>query len=296
MAFRRGGLYGIKKAIECNNTSTAVLSSGVQLSGRFTEIIADSNEQPVYIKTEGNSNLSYNNNEIPGHSIDIYQGGFQAPVGKLSASNTPIENMTDSDLINLNIEPGKNTTLEFESGVIVKGVLVYITKEDNKIILMTFENCEVLYNNKKIYTTENTFVLPIGESIVSVFSGAADKDAFDQPSMVSKTRVMKNSFDEKGKHLNTLYQTVRDYRAEKINEPDFIEIWQHLKTSHTQDWLLALEILEMLAIEKKYQNLEDEIKSYLDNKVKSNPELAKLINDGIYLAYNPTKYRKTWKN
>ena len=39
MAFRVGGLEGINKAIECKNTATCEYSSGLQVSGVFTEVI-----------------------------------------------------------------------------------------------------------------------------------------------------------------------------------------------------------------------------------------------------------------
>jgi len=46
MAFRTGGLDGIKKAIRSENTGTCVFSSGLQLSGTFTEVI-EKNGEPV---------------------------------------------------------------------------------------------------------------------------------------------------------------------------------------------------------------------------------------------------------
>ena len=41
MAYRVGGLAGINKAIECKNTATAEYSSGLQISGVFTEVMTD---------------------------------------------------------------------------------------------------------------------------------------------------------------------------------------------------------------------------------------------------------------
>jgi phenylalanine-4-hydroxylase len=42
MSFRRGGAYGLQKAIDSKNTCTAVYSSGLQVSGTFTEFAARS--------------------------------------------------------------------------------------------------------------------------------------------------------------------------------------------------------------------------------------------------------------
>ncbi len=59
MALRKGGIEGILKAIESNNTSTIVYSSGLQISGTVVEYLLHQN-QPVYVKkTEGPTSLAY---------------------------------------------------------------------------------------------------------------------------------------------------------------------------------------------------------------------------------------------
>src|SRR5690348_4211510 len=70
MAFRVGGLEGINKAIECKNVATCQYSSGLQVSGTFTEVLTDSNNQPIYLRSTGPSALAYENKELPGHSRD----------------------------------------------------------------------------------------------------------------------------------------------------------------------------------------------------------------------------------
>src|SRR5213596_1160893 len=44
MAFKIGGLEGVNKAIECKNTATCQYSSGLQVSGVFTEVMTDEND------------------------------------------------------------------------------------------------------------------------------------------------------------------------------------------------------------------------------------------------------------
>jgi len=45
MAYQVGGLEGINKAIECKNTATCEYSSGLQVSGVFTEVLTDQEEE-----------------------------------------------------------------------------------------------------------------------------------------------------------------------------------------------------------------------------------------------------------
>src|SRR5205085_7453674 len=50
MAFKVGGLEGINKAIECNNTATCEYSSGLQVGGVFTEVITDEADSQIYLR------------------------------------------------------------------------------------------------------------------------------------------------------------------------------------------------------------------------------------------------------
>ena len=55
MAFRRGGAEGLLKAIECKNVCTAVYSSGLQVSGIFTDMVLKDDDTvrfPKYHRTD----------------------------------------------------------------------------------------------------------------------------------------------------------------------------------------------------------------------------------------------------
>src|SRR5437764_11770778 len=55
MAYQRGGLEGINKAIECNNVATCEYSSGLQVNATFNEVIVDPGNNPIYLRTIGKS-------------------------------------------------------------------------------------------------------------------------------------------------------------------------------------------------------------------------------------------------
>src|SRR5919197_1160156 len=82
MAFKVGGLEGINKAIECQNTATCEYSSGLQVSGVFTEIITDENSSPIYLRTSAKTALAFRDRELEGHGIDYHKDSFGSPVGK----------------------------------------------------------------------------------------------------------------------------------------------------------------------------------------------------------------------
>ncbi|HDL01313.1 MAG TPA: aromatic amino acid hydroxylase [candidate division Zixibacteria bacterium] len=292
MAFRVGGLQGIRQAIESENTSTLVFSSAIQVSGICTNVITDNSNKPIFLKTTGKTNLAVENKELDGHSIDYHKDGFSSPIGNLLGSSKPFEDFDKDDLNNFKIIVGNKTTLEFESGIVVKGLCSQIKLYNSKLILITFKDCTVTYNNEILFEPSwGTYDMAVGSKIISIFSGAADKNAYEQPTAISKTRVNKVTYTDKDKELHKLYQNIRDYREGKKDILVLKDVWQSLKSEHKSDWLLAVEILEIVISEKTLSDLESDIRSYLEKKVSDTPNLQKLIIDGINLADNPLKNR-----
>src|SRR5881398_1390085 len=143
MAFRVGGLEGINKAIECNNTATCDYSSGLQVSGTFTEVITDEDDSPIYLRTSGKTALAFQGKELEGHGIDYHKDGFGSPVGKWKQTPAAPELLTNDQLHALGIVEGKKAKLEFVSGIVVFGKIEKILRCDGKPLLITFSNCSV---------------------------------------------------------------------------------------------------------------------------------------------------------
>ena len=61
------------------------------------------------------------------------------------------------------------------------------------------------------------------------------------------------------------------------------EIWSELKEQFRDDWLCAMEILEILELESIFRDLAQEIRIHLEMKASNEPELKKLIQNGFYL-------------
>src|SRR5213076_3286047 len=72
MAYQVGGMEGINKAIECNNVATCEYSSGLQVSGVFTEVITDENDSPMYLRTTGKTALAFGDRELESHGVDYH--------------------------------------------------------------------------------------------------------------------------------------------------------------------------------------------------------------------------------
>jgi phenylalanine-4-hydroxylase len=284
MGFRKGGLEGIKKAIRSEATATCVYSSGLQVSGTFTDVIGK-NEEPVFLRTTGPTNLNFAGTEIPGQDRVYHKHGFSSPVGMIKKLDVPLEDATDDQLKEIGFIEQEKVEFEFVSGLKVKGFLVEKIRKQEKLIILRLTECEVNYQGKVLYQPGwGMYDMAVGSRIVSCYSGPADPLAFGltYPVPVEKTHKLQHT--EKAKHLFSLYQRVREIRENDKDIDHLSEVWEELKTNHPDDWLCALEILELYGRQKKHK-LQGEIRQFLDSRKSENDNLFKLIEDG-YAAMN----------
>ena len=280
MALRTGGLSGLKKVIESKNTATAIYSSGLQVSGTFSKVITNDNDEPVYIATSSPTSLAWQDRQLIGHGKSYHHHGFSSPIGKLKNINTSLENMHIDDLARIEVFTGEKAKLEFESGVIVEGVLSNIHRNRYGVnMIMTFNDCTVTYNGDVLFDPSwGVYDMAIGEKIVSVFSGPADIIAFDDETYEVKEKTHKIEYSAERLRLHELYQYVRDARLKK-DMSKIPSVWKELKENFSEDWLCALEILEII----DDGDIRKEVEAYLHKKSVSNKEYTKLIIDGLKL-------------
>src|SRR5438445_952210 len=284
MAYQVGGLEGINKAIECNNTATCEYSSGLQVSGTFTEVITQG-KAPIYLHTTGPTALAYANKELPGHGIDYHKDGFGSPIGDWKTVHKWPEQQTDEELRGLGIEVGQKTTITFVSGVTVDGKIDKLTKRDGKLVLISFSDCTAKYQDRVLFEPSwGTYDMAVGARVGSVFNGAADKDAYNQVALVPKERTIKVPSDAKRKKLENLYAQVRKIRESKTGYERLGEIWETQQAEHPGDWLLSMEIFEMLDTIDQQPDLKAKMEKFLNQKKATTKDLSTLISWGFRMA------------
>ena len=89
--------------------------------------------------------------------------------------------------------------------------------------------------------------------------------------------------DAQAKQLHSLYQQVRNIREENCSFALLPSIWEQLKNNHPDDWLCALEILELLKKKHIDDQFTKEVMQFLETKKSEGKPLSKLIEDGIAL-------------
>ena len=275
MAYRVGGLEGLNKAVECKRAATAEYSSGLQVTGVFTEVLADGKQQPIYLRTTGPSALAFANEQLDGHGKDHHADGFGSPIGNWKETS---------------LRQGENATLEFESGVVVNGRVERLLERDGRLVLITFSNCTAKLGDRVLFDPSwGVYDMAVGDRITSVFNGAADKDAYLEVALVPKERTIKVPSDEKRRKLENLYQQVRDIRERKVGYERLGEIWETQQAEHAEDWLLSMEIFEILDDAGEQNDLKQRIVTFLNQKKLIDADKATLIEWGFRLV----TYHKT---
>ncbi len=175
--------------------------------------------------------------------------------------------------------------MEFESGVTVEGKIDKLLKRDGKLILITFSNCTAKYGDRVLFDPSwGTYDMAVGDRISSVFNGAADKDAYNQVALIPKERTIKVPSDAKRKRLENLYAQVRKIRESKMGYERLGEIWETQQAEHPEDWLLSMEIFEILDTTEQQQNLKAKIEKFLNEKKAMTTDFSTLIGWGFRLV------------
>ncbi|MFY7810806.1 MAG: aromatic amino acid hydroxylase [Flavobacterium sp.] len=282
MSLRTGGLSGVKKLIDSKAIGTIELSTGLQISGIFTNVIENEN-QPIYIQTTGKTALSYREKELVGHGTGYHAEGFGSPIGKLKGINLAIEDMSPRDLRAYDIYESELVTLEFEGNIIVKGEIITGSRNlKGEIILISFKNCTVTYNDVVLFDPSwGVYDMAVGKSIISAFSGPADVNSFDLVNHVPNSSTIKQKSNPEKEKLELLYKSVRNIRENNEDKSRLKEIFSTLQNEFPKDWLLSVEILEI--VEDKL--LKDCVIEHLETLKLNRPDVKHLIENGVNLIF-----------
>ncbi|MFI8377213.1 aromatic amino acid hydroxylase [Leeuwenhoekiella sp. NPDC079379] len=286
MAVRTGGPEGIDKLIKSKNLGTVELSTGLQISGVFKNIIIHKNKV-AYIQTEGKTALSYHEKELIGHGTLNHTQGYGTALGKLEGINLAIEDMSPKDLQAYKIFEGEKIELKFEGNILVSGEIITGTRNlKGKIILISFRDCTVSQGEQILFKPEwGVYHLGVGKRIASAFSGPADFNSFNLINHQVSSSTVKTAYNEKRRELENLYLAVRNYREGKNTQFSPEAVFDILKEYHSNDWLLSIELYE-LAVADNIENLKLAVLKHLEQLQSQKPKLKHLIKDGLDLINN----------
>ncbi len=279
MAVRTGGLAGVVKLIDSGQLGTIELSTGIQISGRFKEVIADQHNHPVYVITEGPSALAYREKELMGHGPEKHASGFGTALGPLKGINLPIEDMSPRDLEAYDIYEGRQVVLEFLGGIEVCGrVITGIRNLQGKIILIRFSDCRVSHGQRLLFKpADGIYDMAVGRSIVSAFAGPADPGSFELCHHRVSPPHRPEALSERAQRRIALYEVAHKWRT----DGSLPNLESHVSEAIDQfatDWLLLVNLWQS-AYSQGREGLAQRLKSSLERLKFTHSELSHLIGD-----------------
>lgn len=280
MAYKIGGAEALSRAQTAGTVNTAQLDSGLQISGVLSSFHLNAKNEPIYLQYTGPTQLAYADKEIDGHSTNYHNHGFGTPVGRFKNPKIFDE-----------LKVGEKCELNFESGVKLVGVFVAKIEKNGSCIIASFNECTVSYGDRILFQPEwGTFDMGCGSSVASVFGGAADRGAYLRSTGKFKAEVKKQhtNVTKENKDLIPHYMKIREIRERGVEASDISileSVLSELESQYNSDWLLRLEILELLEDEKMNLSravvLKEKIKAQLDKISLKSQVLATLIRRGL---------------
>ncbi len=280
LSLRRGGARGLQKLIESQMVGTIEINTGLQISGQFSRVILNEDNEVIFFQTTGPTALAYREKELIGQGIEYHQEGFSSPLGKLKNINLAIEDMGPFDLKAYNFYDGKWLSFEFESGIKVEGLNVTgIRNIQGKLMLIQLKDCTVTYEDEVLFKPEyGTFDMAIGSKIISAYAGAADHNSFPNLYEASKIYTIKPEKSSALLKLEEQYGIVRQLRESKTKDDEQLkQIFELVQKDYPQEWLLLLEMVEITEDE----DLKTAMSNQLNEISSQCPHLTTLIKEGL---------------
>jgi phenylalanine-4-hydroxylase len=294
MAFKKGGEEGLAKALQAKTVCTFELDSGIQVSGVFAAYRLDPKSgSPAYLRCQGPTQLAHRDTELENQGPDYHREGFSTVIGRLKGLSKSPAALTDAELASL--AKDGITTLVFESGIEVRGKLGTPVRRDGRILILPFTECTATWKTggkeEILFQPEwGTFDLACGESVVSVFGGAADRKNYLAKTGGFKQLPMnpKCNLTAENRALNDLYARVRELREKKIEdralEGALTKVEAALESQYPEDWLLRLELLELFGDRASAAPVVTRLRNRLAEVSKLSKDREEMISRGLALV------------
>jgi phenylalanine-4-hydroxylase len=252
-AFRRGGVYGLERALEAKTINTVELDSGLSISGLLSAFETcpspgQSTQDVVFIKTSSPTQLCYGNKQLKGHDKGYHVHGYSTPLGRLEgASHKKVYELSEGERKSLGLVVGSKIRLKFLSAFELTGFCEDLVFQDQKLLLARFRDCTVK-RGENIYfeASWGMFDLAFGERVVSVYAGPSDRAAYGDYFVgnASTTPGRQSAYSEREKKSFLFFQSLYELNAQQQSQ----QAWQTLADSylsHEQDypWLCGIELL-----------------------------------------------------
>lgn len=292
MAFKHGGIEGLEKAKRAQTVTTTVFESGIQVSGVLADFVKNNKGELEYVRWSGPVQLSFDENQLVGQGADYHQQGFSSPLGKIKGINKDTWKASTADWKSIGCSEGSVCTFEFESGIKVNGLWAKTIKNKDQTAIMVFKDCTVKRGEQILFDPSwGVFDMILGYRVSSVFGGAADRDAYSAivKPKIFKARVQKSNLTKKNEELCQFYGLIRTIREggeiDGVSLDRLLKVKERFHSSYPEDWLLRLEIYELLNSQKMRPSVCSELHDQLLQLAKESERMKMLIERGLALIH-----------
>ena len=164
-----------------------------------------------------------------------------------------------------------------------------ITKtQQDKLLLLELSSCIVTLGSTVLFEQSNSnYTLALGSKIISAFSGSADKENFNVYPPKSERKAIKVHHSDEEKILFRLYAMVKEMREKKTIQWETVRlVYENLSQSYPKDWLLRLELLELLSQFKIEDALNIQLQEDLSHLKNESKTHLNVITAGLNLIYD----------
>jgi len=285
LSYKVGGKIGLKRAQESENWATLELSSGLQISGVLKSFVGEGD----FVQFFGPTSLSFNHKELPGHHTKTHFQGFSSPLGVISGFSKPLENHSRAELSRLGLDLGNKIQLQYQSGMKVSGRVKELLYREEKLLVISLVEARVESNRGEIlYSSPGVYDLAVGQKVLSVFSGPADRQAHSELFRQSENKTYHVQYSSRQQKIYQLFDRLRLLRdANELDLEKYLSIYRD-SLNEGSNWLLKMELLEMMNSENFINNLEAKSLSQLlvdelNSIAKESSEKKLLIDMGLAL-------------
>ncbi|MBU6154823.1 MAG: aromatic amino acid hydroxylase [Bdellovibrionales bacterium] len=279
MAYRRGGAYGLRLGVEAQNTVTAVLDSGVQLTGVLKDALFTSNGEEAGFVLSGAKQFSFHDvasTEIHPH---LLPDDILIPLFGSGVSESPTEEI---------LRKVHGSGLHTRSGLRLQGRFQKTVElgKGGKIHLL--EQVKITDGQGRVVYSEPSKLYPLalGTRVISVFGGAADRKRFllNQKKPGKKVQAHTSNLTPENTSLNFLYRQVRDFRDSGEPNLRYLDtVFNQLDKYFPEDWLLRLELLEIYSEREPDNVITAKLYQALENLSVTVPDRKEMIDRGLEL-------------
>ncbi len=269
LAYKRGGAFGLDRAIEAETVNTVVLDSGLQISGVLKSYLTDAMKKPCYLQFEGPTQLAVEGQELDGQGCAQHSSGFSSPLGNIKKINRPPHLLASSEREALGLVAGRRAQLEFDSGLVVSGQIKNWTQFDGTPILLTWTDCTVRRGDTVLFQPAwGTYDMALGLEVVSVFGGPADRSCYINTDDFIAAAIPLRQYSTTERKRHQLFQRLHALRqlapASEAATTEFQDLMKTILTTGNTDWLLSLELLE-LSVQFKVIGATENLRRHLES-------------------------------